>query len=130
VIKNFTDLETWKRAHELSVLVLRLTKILPNEYRYTLANQMQRSAVSIGSNIAEGFGRETYKEKVQFYRIARGSIAELQNQLLLARDASLVSSNDIDVAYDLSVQTYKLINGLIRKTIELNQRPLSNVESP
>ncbi|KKR76512.1 MAG: hypothetical protein UU21_C0008G0019 [Candidatus Levybacteria bacterium GW2011_GWA2_40_8] len=85
-IQSFTDLEVWKQAHKLVIEIYRVTKKFPKEERYSLVDQMRRAAISITSNIAEGFSRQGKKEKLQFYFMARGSLTELQNQLLVARN--------------------------------------------
>ena len=73
-IKSFTDLKTWQEGHQIVILVYKITKEFPKEEIFGLVSQMRRAVVSITSNIAEGFGRQTYKEKVQFYYIAQGSL--------------------------------------------------------
>ena len=70
-IQSFTDLEVWKQAHKLVIEIYRVTKKFPKEERYSLVDQMRRAAISITSNIAEGFSRQGKKEKLQFYFMAR-----------------------------------------------------------
>ena len=77
---------------------------------------MRRCAVSITSNIAEGFGRFSYKEKVQFYAIARGSITELQNQLLISKDIGYISKSEFDRIAKETVDTHKMLQGLIKSS--------------
>ena len=76
-IKSFTDLIAWQEAHKLALIVYKTTKKFPENEKFGLVSQMRRSAVSITSNIAEGFSRVSKKEKLQFYAIARGSLTEL-----------------------------------------------------
>ena len=83
--KSFKDLIVWQKAMDLAVEVYALVKFLPKEETYALSDQMHRAAVSIPSNIAEGHARQTQKEFVQFLCIARGSRAELETQLMLAK---------------------------------------------
>ena len=78
----------WQRAHEVVLLVYKLTSAFPESERYGLTSQMRRAAVSITSNIAEGFGRRTSKDKARFYVQARGSCYEVQSQSYAARDLS------------------------------------------
>ncbi len=118
-IRSFTDLNTWKQGHKLVLMVYASTEQFPQKEMFGLTNQMRRCVVSVTSNIAEGFGRNTSKDKVQFYSIAQGSLTELQNQLLIARDVKYVNEK---VFQELAAQTIvvnKLINGLkrIRNTI-------------
>lgn len=85
-IKSFTDLNAWKKSHTLLLEIYRITKEFPSDERFGLVDQMRRCIVSVTSNIAEVFSRKTKKEKAQFIYTALGSITELQNQLLIARD--------------------------------------------
>ena len=78
-IKSFTDLNVWQEGHKLAIMIYKTTLNFPKEEKYCLTDQMRRSAISITSNIAEGFSRTTYKEKIQFYRMALGSLTELEN---------------------------------------------------
>lgn len=113
-IKSFTDLQAWKEAHALVLLIYKITKTFPKEELYSLIDQMRRCVVSITSNLAEGFSRQSKKEKIQFYSTARGSLTELQNQLLIARDINYVSKEDFDSLAEQTILVHKLINGLIR----------------
>jgi len=85
-MRDFRELKVWEKAHRLSLEVYRRSNSFPAEERFGLTAQLRRSAVSIGSNIAEGCGREGERELSQFLRIAAGSVSELEYQLLLARD--------------------------------------------
>ncbi|MDD5626597.1 MAG: four helix bundle protein [Patescibacteria group bacterium] len=78
-IKSFTDLDAWKEGHKLVLMVYEITKKFPKEEMFGLVSQMRRCVVSITSNIAEGFSRQTYKDKICFYSRAQGSVTELQN---------------------------------------------------
>lgn len=95
-IQSFTDLEVWRKAHKLVLLIYRITKKFPKEELFSLTNQMRRAAISITSNIAEGFARQSFKEKLQFYYIALGSLTELQNQLLVAKDLKYLNQAEFD----------------------------------
>ncbi len=112
-IKSFTDLNTWKEGHKLVVLVYKITKYFPKEEIYSLTNQMRRAAVSITSNVAEGFGRQGYKEKIQFYYLAQGSIIELKNQILVARDIGYLNNEHMNELAEQTNLTHKLLQGLI-----------------
>src|SRR5688572_4737199 len=83
-IVTFTDLNTWKESHKLVLLVYKVTKNFPDTEKYGLISQMKRSSISITANIAEGFGRNTYAQKLNFYNIAKGSLTELHDQLIVA----------------------------------------------
>ena len=77
---------------------------------------MRRCVVSITSNIAEGFSRHSYKEKLQFYSIALGSITELQNQLIISKDVGYLSKSDFDLLMNQSIVVHKITNGLIKSS--------------
>ena len=115
-IKSFTELDTWKKGHALVVLIYKLTKRLPLEEKYLLIDQMRRCAISITSNIAEGFSRKSFKEKLNFYSMALGSCTELQNQLLVCRDIGYISHKEFLDLANLTVEVNKLINGLMKST--------------
>lgn len=85
-IRSFTDLKAWQEAHKLVLMIYKIIKDFPEGEKFGLISQMCRAVVSISSNIAEGFSRRSSKEKIQFYKISQGSITELQNQLLIAKD--------------------------------------------
>ena len=85
-IKNFYDLDAWKEAHRLTLEVYEITKRFPKEEQFGIIPQLRRAASSSGANIAEGFERYHFKDKTRFYYQARGSVAEVQNFLLVALD--------------------------------------------
>lgn len=113
-IQKFTDIVAWQEGHKLVLAVYRITKLFPKEELFGLTSQMRRCAVSITSNVAEGFSRQSFKEKIQFYCISQGSVTELQNQILIARDIDLISKEQFSELADQSVRVHKLINGLIK----------------
>lgn len=115
-IKSFTDLNAWKESHKLVILVYRITKQFPREETYSLTDQIRRAVISITSNIAEGFGRQTYKEKVQFYYQAQGSLIEVKNQLLAAKDIGYLLKNDFDKLATQANIAHQLLQGLITKS--------------
>ena len=85
-IVTFTDLEVWREGHKLVIMIYKITNTFPKQEMYSLVDQMRRAACSVTANLAEGFGRQTYKEKLQFYYLSQGSLVELKNFLLIARD--------------------------------------------
>ncbi|MFZ2491755.1 MAG: four helix bundle protein [Thermoanaerobaculia bacterium] len=82
---SYRDLVVWQKAMDVSVQIYEVTSRFPNEERYGLSHQMRRAAVSIASNIAEGYGRTTHRQKYSFLENARGSAYELETQIELAR---------------------------------------------
>ncbi len=113
-IETFTDLNAWKEAHNLVLLVYELTKKFPTTEKFGLTNQIRRAAVSITSNIAEGFSRRSSKEKIQFYRMALGSLTEAQNQIIIAKDLQYISNKEFEELFNKSIIVSKLVNGLIK----------------
>ena len=115
-IRSFTDLNAWKEGHRLVLMVYKITKEFPREEQFGLTSQLRRAAVSITSNIAEGFSRNSYKEKLQFYCTALGSVTEVQNKILIAKDVGYIQQEEFKKIADQSVIVNKLIAGLIKKT--------------
>lgn len=115
-IKSFTDLVAWQEAHKLVLMIYPLLKSFPKDELFGLTLQMKRAVISVTSNIAEGFSRGSYKEKVYFYYISLGSATEIQNQLLAARDLHYCTQLAFIKAADQSVIVNKLLNGLIKSS--------------
>ncbi len=115
-IRSFVDLNAWKEGHQLVLLVYRLTIKFPKEEQFGLTSQLRRAVVSITSNIAEGFSRNSYKEKLQFYSMALGSLTEVQNQLLIAKDIGYLDQVDFEKASEQITMVSKIHNGLIKKS--------------
>ena len=117
-VKDFTDLDTWKIARELRHEIYKLCRRLPREEAYSLASQMRRAAVSVTANIAEGFGRYSFQENIQFCRQSRGSAYEVRDHLIAALDAGYVSPEDHAIADALAQRVIQTLNGYIRATLE------------
>jgi len=113
-IKDFVDLEAWKLAHKLALEVYKITQKFPKEEIYGITSQIRRSSSSVGANIAEGFGRYHFKDKMKFYYQARGSNVETQNFLLLSKDLGLITEDGYDKLNKMCADVNKLLNGLIR----------------
>lgn len=115
-IASFTGLHAWQEAHKLVLMIYKVTKKFPKEELFGLTNQLRRAAVSVTSNIAEGFSRNSYAEKLHFYSISLGSLSEVQNQILIARDVDYLAREDFSNIANESVVASKLLNGLIKST--------------
>jgi four helix bundle protein len=113
-IKEFYNLETWQVAHQLALEVYKVTQEFPQEERFGIVSQLRRAAGSVTANIAEGFGRYHFKDKMRFYFHARGSVAEIQSFLMLARDLGFLDETDCDTLIEQAHGVRRLINGLIR----------------
>ncbi|MCF7844601.1 MAG: four helix bundle protein [Kiritimatiellales bacterium] len=113
-IRSFTDLRTWKEGHQLVLSIYKITTSFPKEEVYGLTSQLRRAAVSVTSNIAEGFNKRSRKEKNQFYRVALGSLTEIQNQLLVARDIGYMQPKYFTEMAQQTVNIGKMLNGLLK----------------
>jgi four helix bundle protein len=112
-VRNYRDLIVWQRAMELAESVYALTRKLPKEERYGLASQLQRAAVSIPSNISEGHARSHGKEFLHHRSFARGSLAELETQLLLASRLQYVRREDLAPCWSLAQEVGKMLRTMI-----------------
>jgi four helix bundle protein len=119
-LTSFTQLDTWKEAHKLVLLIYELTNKFPEKERYVLVSQMLRAAISITSNIAEGFTRKGKKEKKQFYYVAKASLTELQNQLLIAKDINYIDEKEFNKTSKQLIVVVKLLSGLIKGVNKLS----------
>jgi four helix bundle protein len=113
-IKRFEDIEAWKKARELVRTIYDLSSNGNFAKDYSLKDQIRRGSVSVMSNIAEGYARQTDKEFVQFLYIALGSIAEVQSQLYIAQDLNYLSGEQFDEVYKLSGEVARLITGFTK----------------
>ena len=93
MLKSYRELKVWRKSYNLCVKIYQITKRFPQEERYVLTSQMRRSALSIPSNIAEGYGRKTKADYVRILYIAYGSVCELETQILLAGDLNYIQTN-------------------------------------
>ncbi|HEY4356336.1 MAG TPA: four helix bundle protein [Acidobacteriaceae bacterium] len=115
MVKSYRDLHVWNKAMRLGLAVYRVTVKFPREEQFGLTSQIRRCAVSIPSNIAEGYGRNTRKDYKQFLAIARGSTLELQTQLLFAFELGYCEKHAHCELENLSNEVSKMLYALIRK---------------
>lgn len=113
-IKEFTDLLAWQESHKLVLMVYKIK--FPRSELFALSDQIRRAVVSVTSNIAEGFGRQTIKEKIQFYYQSHGSITEVKNQLIIAKDLNYIDNEEYLKILDQLGKAHRLLLGLITKT--------------
>lgn len=113
-VLNFYDLDAWQQAHAYRLNIFKISNEFPQKYQFSLGQQIQRAAISIGSNIAEGYGRHNKQEKRQFYRIARGSLLETQDQLFLAKDLLLIDPTQHAALLTQATRVQQLLSGLLR----------------
>jgi four helix bundle protein len=114
-MRDFRELQVWKKAHELTLDLYRATKMFPREERYELTNQIRRCSASIGANIAEGCGRRGNGELHRFLQIASGSGSELEYHLILARDLDYLPETEFRDLLTKTVQMRRMLNVLIQR---------------
>ncbi|CAN1526677.1 MAG: hypothetical protein RL265_1856 [Bacteroidota bacterium] len=110
---EYNKLEVWIEARKLTNLIYDLSKVFPKEEIYGLTNQMRRCSVSIPSNIAEGCGRQTSKDTINFLHISRGSLYELETQCYVALDQKYIDENNFNIVFNQMQSCKKLLNGFI-----------------
>jgi len=113
-IKSYKDLLIWQKGIKLVKLTYLICKDFPKDEVFGLQSQIKRSSVSIPSNIAEGYGRNTSQSFIQFLRIARGSLLELETQLIIAKELDFVDVDSFEEMSALITEESKMINGFIK----------------
>lgn len=114
MLKNFKELKVWQKAYQLCLAIYRITKDFPKDERYGLTSQIRRAAVSVPSNIAEGYGRKTTGEYIQALYIAYGSNCELETQILLSGDLGFVGKEDLSKLQEEIGDVERMLKGLIK----------------
>lgn len=112
---SFKDLVAWQRAVELCLATYKLSALFPESERFGLTNQIRRAAVSVASNVAEGYGRSSTGEYLQFLGHARGSLFELQTQLVIAEELEFGTLQLRKASQDLSDEVSKLLVAIMNK---------------
>jgi four helix bundle protein len=113
-LRHFYDLEIWKKAHNLCTEIYKITNQFPTKETYGVSDQLRRASSSIGANIAEGFGRYHYKEKIKFYYNARGSLCEVENFLFLAKDLHYIEKGKARIIFKRYEDLNKRMNQFIK----------------
>ena len=114
VIKTFCDLQVWQRAHALVLEVYRITKAFPAHEMYGLVSQLRRAALSIASNIVEGFKRRSVHDSIHFYNMADASLEEVKYQLLVAHDLNYISEDEYVNTLHLAEEVSKMLHSWIQ----------------
>jgi four helix bundle protein len=109
-IRSYRDLIIWQKSIELLKEVYRFTEVFPKEEWYGLRAHTRKSAISVPSNIAEGFQRKSKKEHLRFLNIALGSLAELETQMIIAGELKYKSTEEVERLYDRSDHLSRMIN--------------------
>lgn len=114
-MKDFRQLEIWKRAHKVTLAIYAITKGFPNDERFGLTSQLRRAAVSVPSNIAEGCGRSGDPELSRFCQIAMGSASEVEYQLELSKDLGYIETTEHDRLSQELIALKRMLNAFIQK---------------
>jgi four helix bundle protein len=118
MMRNYRDLQVWKKAHDLTLELYRVSQRFPREEIYGITGQLRRATVSIGANLAEGCGRRTSTELARFVRIALGSASELDYHLLLSRDLGFMSSDDFTSSTAKLTEVRKMLTSFLQSVEE------------
>lgn len=122
MLKNYKELKVWQKAYQLCLALYKMTKDFPTEEKYGLSSQMRRAAISIPSNIAEGYGRKTIPDYVRCLYIAYGSTCELETQTLLSGDLKYLNEDDQDSLLERIKEVERMLMALI-KALETKNNP-------
>ena len=112
-MKNYKELIFWQKSMDLAAEIYKLVKLLPKEETYALSDQMRRAVVSIPSNIAEGQGRGSTREYIQFLNIARGSCFELDTQLRICINIGYFTEKNTETDFELLMEVSKMLTSTI-----------------
>jgi four helix bundle protein len=113
-IDSYRQLEVWQKAVALVIEIYQITRSFPREELYGLTSQVRRAAVSIPANIAEGWGRNMTRDYVQFLRVARGSLLELETHLVIAKNLKFIEALTLQGSAEQTQEINRMLNGLIR----------------
>jgi four helix bundle protein len=117
-MRNYRDLQVWKKAHDLTLELYRVSQRFPRKEMYGITGQLRRAAVSIGANLAEGCGRRTSNELARFVRVAMGSASELDYHILLCRDIGLMSSDAFSISTAKLTEVRKMLTSFLQSVEE------------
>ena len=123
MLKSYKELKVWQKAYDLCHLVYKTTGAFPSDERYGLTAQARRSAVSVPSNIAEGYGRKTTADYVRMLYIALGSLCELETQIMLSEDLSYGKKDRVTDLKNSISEVERMLKALIRSLEEKHLAP-------
>ncbi len=126
-MRDYTKIEAWKLADDLTVAIYEKTRVLPREERYGLTGQIRRAASSVPANIVEGSARETKKDYLHFLHIARGSLSEAQYFVHLAKRLGYLAEQDAVELHKQTKHVFACLHGLIQAVAREANLPPPNV---
>lgn len=112
-VLSYRELDVWKHSRILVKSIYQLIRKFPKDEQFGLTNQLRRALISVPSNIAEGCGRNHFKDSIQFFFIARGSLYEVETQIIVSSDLEFVSQADLDLILEQITKCKKILNGFI-----------------
>jgi four helix bundle protein len=118
MLRTYRDLKVWQKTFDLCLTVCRVTASFPAEERFGLTAQIRRAAVSVPSNIAEGYARETTRDYIRHLWIARGSLAEVETQLMLSRELGMADRPSVEAVLTDVAEVERMLSALIRSLKE------------
>jgi four helix bundle protein len=113
-INSYKDLIVWQKAIDLVTTIYSLTRNFPNDEKFGVVSQLNRAVVSVPTNIAEGWGRESSKNYLQFLRISRGSLMEVETLMLISKNLNYVNDKNFELISNKIEETGKILQGLIK----------------
>jgi len=127
-VKNYKELDVWRKAVSLAIEIYKATSRFPEMEKFGLTAQIRRAASSVPANIAEGWGRGTTKEYIQFLLVARGSLMELETHAIIGQRLRYLSQEQLTAVQEQIEEVGKMLNGLIRslRRVRLTAAPTPN----
>ena len=123
MLKNYKELKVWQRSYQLCLEIYKITKRFPNEEKYGLTSQIRRAAVSVPSNISEGYGRKTTPEYIRFLYIAYGSNCEMETQILLSGDLGYIETDKLENLQERMGEVERMLKALIKSLEKKHSNP-------
>lgn len=123
MLRNYKELKVWQKSYRLCLEIYKITKRFPKEERYGLTSQIRRSAVSVPSNIAEGYGRKTTPEYIRFLYIAYGSNCEMETQILLSGDLGYIETDKLEILQVGIGEVERMLKALINSLEKKHSTP-------
>jgi four helix bundle protein len=114
MLKSYKELQVWQKSYQLCLHIYKTTRTFPSDEKYGISSQLRRAAVSIPSNIAEGYGRKSIKEYLQFLYIAYGSLSELETQILLSGDLGYINKAVLEQTEKDTGDIERMLKALIK----------------
>jgi four helix bundle protein len=123
MLRNYKELKVWQKSYQLCLQIYKITKGFPKEEIYTLTSQIRRAAISVPSNIAEGYGRKSTPEYIRFLYIAYGSSCELETQILLSGDLSYIKDDNLKQLQEDIGEVERMLKALIQSLESKHSNP-------